>query len=70
VAVSPTVKVFFKEVLLMSHKIVYKNCPSTDFVTLVSDTNTNTSRAHKLRVRTPRVGVDASENAFIVKSSR
>jgi hypothetical protein len=33
-------------------------------------TNTRTSRAHKLKVRIPRVGVDAPENSFIVKSSR
>ena len=60
------------EILLMTHKIVYKNCPSylSDFANLASDTSTRTSRAHKLKLRTPRVGVDAAESSFIVKSSR
>jgi hypothetical protein len=60
------------EILSMTHKIVHKNCPSylTDFVTFVSDTSTRTSRAHKFKLRTPRVGLDAAENSFIVKSSR
>jgi Reverse transcriptase (RNA-dependent DNA polymerase)/Endonuclease-reverse transcriptase len=60
------------EILSMTHKIVHKNCPSylTDFATFVSDTSTRTSRAHKFKLRTPRVGLDAAENSFIVKSSR
>jgi len=60
------------EILLMTHKIVHKNCPSylTDFVTLASDTSVRTTRAHKFKLRTPRVGVDAAENSFVVKSSR
>jgi len=47
-----------------------KNEYLSDFVTLVSDTNTRTSRAHKLKFRIPRVGLGAPENSFIVKSSR
>ena len=60
------------EILLMTHKIVHKNCPSylTDFVTLASDTSVRTTRAHKFKLRTPRCGVDAAENSFVVKSSR
>jgi Reverse transcriptase (RNA-dependent DNA polymerase) len=60
------------EILLMTHKIVNKNCPSylSDFVELVSDTSSRTSRAHKLKMKTPRVGIDVAENSFIVKSSR
>jgi hypothetical protein len=60
------------EILLLTHKIVHKNCPSylTDFVTLASDTSVRTTRAHKFKLRTPRVGVDAAENSFVVKSSR
>jgi hypothetical protein len=48
------------------------NCPSylSDFVQLVSDTSSRTSRAQKFKMRTPRVGIDAAENSFIVKSSR
>jgi len=60
------------EILLLTHKIVHKNCPSylTDFVTLASDTSVRTSRTHKFELRTPRVGVDAADNSFVVKSSR
>jgi hypothetical protein len=42
----------------------------SDFVQLVYDTSSTTSRAHKLKMRTPRVGIDAAENSFIVKSIR
>jgi hypothetical protein len=60
------------EIMLMTHKIVHKNCPSylTDFVTFASDTSARSTRAHKFKLRTPRVGVDAAENSFVVKSSR
>jgi hypothetical protein len=54
-------------------KILYKiNCPSylTDFVKIVSDTSTRTTRVHKYKLRTPRVGVDVAKNSFIAKSSR
>jgi hypothetical protein len=58
--------------MLMTHKIVYKNCLSylTDFVTFASDTSVRSTRAHKFKLRTPRVGADAAENSFVVKSSR
>jgi hypothetical protein len=36
----------------------------------LKQTKSTTSRAHKVKVKTPRVGVDAPENSFIVKSSR
>jgi hypothetical protein len=51
------------EILLMTHKIVHKNCPSylTDFVTLASDTSVRTTIAQKFKLRTPRVDVDAAE---------
>jgi len=60
------------EILLLTHKIAHKNCPSylTDFVALASDTSVRTTRAHKFVLRTPGVGVDAAENLFVVKSSR
>jgi hypothetical protein len=60
------------EIMLMTHKIVYKNCPSylTEFVKFASDTSARSTRAHKFKMRTPRVGVDAAENSFVVKSSR
>jgi hypothetical protein len=56
----------------MTHNIVHKNCPSylTAFVSLASDTSALSTRAHKFKLRTPRVGVDDTENSFVVKSSR
>jgi hypothetical protein len=42
----------------------------TDFVALASDTSVRTTRALKFMLRTPRVGVDAAENSFVVNSSR
>jgi hypothetical protein len=60
------------EILLMTHKIVNKNYPLdlSYFVQLVFDTSSRTSRTHKLKMRTIRVGIDAAVNSFIVKSSR
>jgi hypothetical protein len=60
------------EILLLNHKIVHKNCPSylSDFVEFVSDTSARTTRAHKFRLCSPRVGVDAAENSFVIKCSR
>jgi hypothetical protein len=60
------------EILFMTHKIVHINCPSylTDFVTLASDTSVRTTKEHtNSNVRTPRVGVDAAENSFVVQNS-
>jgi hypothetical protein len=63
------------EILLMTHKIVNRNdrnCPSclTDFVKFVSDTSVRTTRAHKFKLRTLRVGVDATVISFFVQISR
>jgi hypothetical protein len=62
----------WRDIVSETHKIVNKNCPSnlSAFVQLASDTSSRSSRAHKSKMRTPRVGIDAAENSFIVKSSR
>jgi hypothetical protein len=60
------------ELLVMTHKIVHKNCPSYlhDMVKLVSGASSRSTRAHKFKLRTPLVGAEAPENSFTVKSCR
>jgi hypothetical protein len=60
------------ELLLMTHKIVNKNCPPYlhDLIKFVSDASSRTTRAHKFKLRVPFVGVDAPEGSFSVKSCR
>jgi hypothetical protein len=60
------------ELLLMTHKIVNKNCPPYlhDLITFVSGASSRSTRAHKLKLRIPLVGVDAPEGSFSVKSCR
>jgi len=56
----------------MTHKIVNKNCPPYlhDLIILVSGASSRSTRAHKLKLRVPLVGVDAPEGSFSVKSCR
>jgi Reverse transcriptase (RNA-dependent DNA polymerase)/Endonuclease-reverse transcriptase len=60
------------ELLLMTHKIVNKNCPPYlhDLISFVSGASSRSTRAHKLKLRIPLVGVDAPEGSFTVKSCR
>jgi Reverse transcriptase (RNA-dependent DNA polymerase)/Endonuclease-reverse transcriptase len=60
------------ELLLMSHKIVHKNCPPylNDLVKFVSDASSRSTRAHKFKLRIPLVGIEAPEGSFSVKSCR
>jgi hypothetical protein len=58
------------ELLLMTHKIVNKNCPPYlhDLIKFVSDASSRTTRAHKFKLRVPFVGVEAPDGSFSVKS--
>ena len=60
------------EVLLMTHKIVHRNCPPYlhDLITLVSSASSRSTRAHKFKLRIPFVGAEAPEASFTVKSCR
>jgi Reverse transcriptase (RNA-dependent DNA polymerase) len=60
------------EVLLMTHKIVHKNCPPYlhDLVKFVSGASSRSTRAHEFKLRIPLVGVDAPESSFTVKACR
>jgi exonuclease III len=60
------------EILLMTHKIVHKNCPSylSDMFTMSNSVNTRNTRSHKFKIYVPRVGVTAPENSFVVKAAR
>jgi Reverse transcriptase (RNA-dependent DNA polymerase)/Endonuclease-reverse transcriptase len=60
------------EVLLMTHKIVHKNCPPylLDLVKFVSGASSRSTRAHMFKLRIPLVGVDAPESSFTVKACR
>jgi hypothetical protein len=60
------------DILLMTHKIVHKNCPDylSDLVTLAKSVNSRQTRAHKFKINVPRVGRTVPENSFVVKSSR
>jgi hypothetical protein len=60
------------DVLLMTHKIVHKQCPEylSDLVTLAKSVNSRHTRSHKFKINVPRVGKTVPENSFVVKSSR
>jgi exonuclease III len=60
------------EILLMTHKIVHKNCPTylLDMLTMANSVNTRATRSHKFKIHVPRVGVNTPENSFVVKASR
>jgi retron-type reverse transcriptase len=60
------------EILLITHKILYENCPKylTDLVCKISDVNARKTRSHKLKLRAPLAGVEAAENSFRVKCYR
>jgi hypothetical protein len=60
------------DVLLMTHKIVHKQCPEylSDLVTLAKSVNSRHTRSHKFKINVPRVGKTVPENSFVVKSAR
>jgi hypothetical protein len=60
------------DILLMTHKIVYKQCPEYlfDLVTLSQNVSARQTRAHKFKINVPRVGKTVPESSFVVKSSR
>lgn len=60
------------DIMLMTHKIVHKNCPRylSDLVTLSLNVSARQTRAHKFKINVPRVGKTVPENSFVVKSSR
>jgi hypothetical protein len=60
------------EILLITHKILYENCPKylADLVCKASDVNMRSMRSHRLKLRAPLVGAEAAEDSFRVKCYR
>jgi hypothetical protein len=60
------------QMLMMTHKIVHQKSPSylSDLICVHSNVSSRATRAHKLKLRVPLVGVQAPDSSFQVQCAR